>query len=201
MQEEQALTLREVIVKNDLSNLLELGTFYGKGSAYMAAILEDLGRGTLVTLDRNSTLRLKPNVHDILRGLNLDHRVTVHKHPRSSTITLMEMLEEEPARKFDFCYFDAGHVWDVTGFMFMLVDLMLVPGAWVVFDDLDWTLAKHWAKNPKSRQAYPEYSDEEGRIPQVRKVFEILPRKLGYINISEPHPGWGLAQKPPSAVH
>ena len=129
LQENQALFLRDLIRDNDLSELLEIGIFHGKGTAYLAAILEDLGRGRVTALDRDACRRQKPDVDRVLASLGLAHRVRVRLHPRSATVTLLEMLEESPRPRFDFCYLDASHTWDVTGFLCLLVDMLLEPAA------------------------------------------------------------------------
>ncbi len=73
----------------------------------------------------------------------------------------------------------------------------VAPGAWVLFDDLDWSLGPRIASDPDGGGARASrYAPEELAMPQVRKVFEILVRDLGYTDMSEPSPGWGLARKP-----
>jgi hypothetical protein len=72
---------------------------------------------------------------------------------------------------------------------------MLKPGGWVLFDDLDWSIAKspNAIRNP---QTYAAYDDEEKSARQVRKVWEILVPARGYTNLHEEAPfGWGLARK------
>jgi len=84
---------------------------------------------------------------------------------------LHRFLAETPRPQFDYCYIDGAHTWDGTSLSFLLVDLLLKPGGWVVFDDLNWSISKSQAAK-KNMQRYAEYSDEEKRF------------------------GWGIAQKP-----
>ena len=51
MDEARGQYLRELIRQHKSSDILELGFFQGKSSAYLAAILEDEGRGHLTTID------------------------------------------------------------------------------------------------------------------------------------------------------
>ena len=139
MTARQALYLGALIKNESLCSLLELGTFHGKSTAFLAAALEALGRGSLVTIDRFDAETRDPNVYQVLSSLGLLHRAKVYLEPRSLTWRLMRLIEEHENPCFDFCYFDAGHSWDVTGFAFFLVDRLLKPGGWVVFDDLNWT--------------------------------------------------------------
>lgn len=196
MTHAQAEFLRGIVLGSGARNLLELGTHHGKSAAYLAAILDEVGGGKVTTLDVEACMAVSPNVDEVLGALGLRNRVEVLLHHRSLTMTLLAMLDRSPRERFDFCYFDAGHTWDVTGFAFLLVDRMLRPGAWVLFDDLDWTLGAFIARDPKGTERMSRYGPEELGMPQVRKVFEILVRDLGYTDMSEPRRGWGLARKP-----
>jgi predicted O-methyltransferase YrrM len=205
LRESQALVLRDLIRDNDLSELLEIGIFHGKGTAYLAATLEDLGRGHLTALDLDGCRRKRPNVDHILASLDLTHRVRVRLHPRSATVTLLEMLEERPRPRFDFCYLDACPTWDVTGLLCLLADLLLEPRGWIVLHDLDRTAADHVRRFPEASQDYPGYTEAEMHMRHVRKAFEVLLRDRGYRNAQELvfeqdlHGGmrvhWGIAQK------
>src|SRR5262249_11157390 len=106
------------------------------------------------------------------------------------TMALLNMLEQPVRPKFDLCYFDGGHSWDETGFAFLLIDKLLTPGAWVIFDDLDWTMA---TAPSLANSTHPEV---ERQFRQVRKVWEILVPEANYINKQETTFGWGIAQKP-----
>ena len=187
----QAVVLRNMIVSNGLRSALELGCAHGKGTCYLAAIMEERGGpGQVTTLDKTSCLSQEPNVHQMLAALNLAHRVSVILEPRSFTMALLKMLEHPSGPKFDLCFFDGGHSWDETGYAFLLIDKLLTPGAWVIFDDLDWTMA--YAPSV-ANATHPE---AERRMRQVRKVWEILVPGANYINRRETALGWGIAQKP-----
>ena len=192
MHDCQAKVLRNIIVCNGLRSALELGCAHGKGACYLASIMEERGGpGHVTTLDKTSCLSQEPNVHQMLAPLNLAHRVSVILEPRSFTMALLKMLEQPGPPKFDFCYFDGCHSWDETGFAFLLVDKLLTPGAWVIFDDLDWTMAD------APSVANSTHSEAERQMRQVRKVWEILVPSANYINRQEARTlGWGIAQKP-----
>lgn len=195
MQLAQAEVMRELIRENQCEQLLELGTASGKSAAFFAAILEELGRGHLVTLDRSERLDRPINVHTVLASLNLSHRVTALVHPRSFLMTLMELLEKNPRPQFDFAYMDGGKTWEIVGYSFYLVDLLLKPGAIIVFDDLNWTMQKSVASG-KSRAIFDDYSPEEQAYSHVRKVWDLLVREK-YADASEHKKlGWGIARKP-----
>jgi predicted O-methyltransferase YrrM len=195
MKPAQAAFIRDLVTQHSLDNLLELGTLHGKGTAYMAIIQEERGRGHVTTLDRARSADISPNAEEVISALGMEHRVTIRRAERSFTHTLMQMLEEKPRPKFDFAYIDGAHTWDGTGFSFYLVDLLLRPGGWVIFDDLDWTIEKADSQKKKRMRSYRDYSIEERKLPLVRKVWEILVPEAGYINRRE-RERWGIAQKP-----
>ena len=194
MSPKKASRLRRLIIENDLADLLELGFFHGKSSAFMAAVLEERGKGHLTTIDLRGAVKRDPPYSEVLQSLGLSHRVTPILAHRSFTWELCKMLERKPRPRFDFCYFDGGHLWDPTGFAFLLVDMLLRPGAVVVFDDLDWTIedsVKNGRKPPLG------YGDEEMAAKQVRKVWEILVPERGYTDLQEMKGfQWGVAKKP-----
>jgi predicted O-methyltransferase YrrM len=187
----QAVVLRNMIVSTGLRSVLELGCAHGKGTCYLAAIMEERGgTGQVTTLDKTSCLSQEPNVHQMLAALNLAHRVSVILEPRSFTMALLKMFDHPSRPKFDLCFFDGGHSWDETGYAFLLIDKLLTPGAWVIFDDLNWTMAD---APSVANATHPEV---ERRMRQVRKVWEILVPEANYINRRETALGWGIAQKP-----
>jgi predicted O-methyltransferase YrrM len=196
MNEARARILRGLIEERDAADILEIGFFRGKSSLYIAAMLEDRGRGALTTIDRQSAAGLKPNIHDLLGQAGLAHRVRPLFAHRSFTWELMKLAREEPRPRFDLCYFDGGHTWDDTGFGFVLVDMLLRPGGTVVFDDIDWSIehSSAYSKNPK-RMA--RYSEDERAAKTVRLVWDLLVPEYGYAHVREfPEIGWAVARKP-----
>ena len=196
MRIEHARFLREFISTHDLRDLLELGFFHGKSTAFMAAILEELGRGHITTMDLKSAGRRQPSIATVLSELKLSHRVTpVYSH-RSFTWELRRLIAQVPRPAFDFCYIDGAHTWDGTGFSFLLVDLLLKPGGWVIFDDLNWSIATSKAAS-KRMHRFKEYSDEEKTAKQVREVWNLLVPARGYQHMQEEKQfHWGIARKP-----
>jgi len=200
MNRARALYMRDFIKRSDISNILEIGFFHGKSSAYFAAILEDQGSGHLTTIDMNNAKNRNPNIFDVIQSLNLSHRVTPLFAQRSHTWELAKLIQMNPRPQFDFCYFDGGHTWDVTGFGFLLVDMLLKPGAWIAFDDMDWTISKSIIHNldirPKLEETYKNYSLDEKESTGVRMVYELIGPHLNYTNFFEEKKfGWGFAQK------
>lgn len=197
MRHPQAKIMRKLIIRHDARDILEIGFYHGKSSAYFAAILEDLGRGHLVTFDMKNARTREPNIEQVLSTLGLSHRVTPIFAERSYTWELARMIRSSPRPQFDLCYFDGGHTWDATGFGFALVDLLLRPGGWIVFDDLGWTIEAALKDRPKPPKTWLACSPDERATPAVDLVFDLLVPHLGYVDRRIINNGrWGLARKP-----
>jgi len=176
----QAKAITDFVIENQIHNILELGFRHGVSTCYMSGALDELGRGSITTIDRLSARNEDPNIESLLASLGLQKFVTVYYEPTSYTWRLMKMLEEDPEPRFDFCYLDGAHDWFVDGFAFFLIDRLLVPGGWIIFDDLDWTYASsNTLKNTERVKSMPQ---EERETAQVRKVYELLVK---------PHPSYG----------
>lgn len=194
MTTKQGRLVHEFIVKNKLGRVLELGFAHGKSTCYLAAAASELGGDAhVLTIDNLSAQDRSPNIHQLLDKCGLAEHVTPVFAKTSYTWELMKLLERDPQPRFDFAYIDGGHTWDVTGYGFCLVDRLLAPGGWILFDDLDWTFAKSPSLSRSTRvQNLPE---EERTTPQVRKVFDLLVRAdPRYVDVHE-HAGWGWARK------
>ncbi len=197
MRHAEALSMRDFIIKHDARNLLEIGFYHGKSSAYFAAILEDLDEGHLVTIDLENARDREPNIDTVLSALGLAHRVTPVFAERSYTWELAKMIRSTPRPRFDLCYFDGGHTWDATGFGFLLVDLLLRPGGWIIFDDLEWTIERAIPKMTRVPQHWLDCSADEQAAPAVKMVFDLLAPHLGYTDQRAINNGqWGIARKP-----
>ena len=198
MDEARAAFLRELVRAQNLAEVLELGFAHGKSSAYIAAILEDEGRGHLTTIDLEAVTARTPAIGEVLAAVGLTHRVTPILAARSYTWELSKLLRRAPRPQFDLCYFDGGHTWDQTGFGFLLTDMLLRPGGWIVFDDLNWTINRSLAaRGLAPEEGYKGYSADEKEARGVRMVFDLLVPHLGYVNAREEKRfRWGVAQKP-----
>jgi len=189
--------MRDLIIKHDVRDVLEMGFYHGKSSAYFAAILEDLGRGHLLTIDVTAARSRDPNIGQVLSKLGLSHRVTPVFAHRSYTWELGKMIRAAPRPQFDLCYFDGGHTWDATGFGFVLVDMLLRPGGWIVFDDLNWTIEGAMQDSAKPPRYWLACSPDERAMPAVKLVFDHLVPRLGYTEMRIINGGWwGIARKP-----
>jgi predicted O-methyltransferase YrrM len=188
MSLKKAQVMEDFIHQHRISSILELGFFHGVSTCYMAAALEEVDQGSIVSIDLHSAQKRQPNIEELLEKCGYSDTVEFYYEPVSYNWRLMKLIEQQE-KTFDLCYVDGGHDWYNTGLAFFLVDKLLRPGGWMIFDDLDWTM-EHidamWALRK------PE---EERITPQVRKVWELLVKPHSqYSNFYE-QGGWGYAQK------
>ena len=186
MNPKQAQILTDFIYEHNLTSILELGFYHGVSTCYMAAAVEAAG-GSVVTIDLVSAEKREPNIETLLGRCGYLDLVNFYYEPVSYNWRLMKLIESKT--KFDLCYLDGGHDWYNTGYAFFLVDRVLKPGGWIIFDDLDWTM-EHLDTKWALRKPL-----EERQTAQVRKVWELLVKTHpNYANFFESD-NWGYAQK------
>ncbi|MEY8837836.1 class I SAM-dependent methyltransferase [Cribrihabitans sp. XS_ASV171] len=196
MDARRAEVLRGIVTEHGAREILEIGFYQGKSSLYIGAILEDLGAGRLVTIDKATARRHDPNILDLLEATGLGHRVEPRFAHRSYTWEMQRMIAESPRPQFDLCYFDGGHQWDGTGFGVLLVDMLLKPGGILVLDDMNWSMARS-AYHRARPGSVAGFSEDERAAQTVRLVWRHVLPHLGYTHIREyPALDWGVARKP-----
>lgn len=186
----------EFIMRARPRRILELGFAHGVSACHMAAALDELGGARhVVTIDTRHALQRRPPITELLARCELGHLVTPIFADTSYTWELMRMLGKDPPPSFDFVYVDGAHRWDPDGFAFLLADRMLAPGGWMLFDDLDWTLAE--SPSLRDEEWVRELPAEQRTTPQVRRIFDLLVRTHpDYTDVQEDN-GWGWARKKP----
>jgi predicted O-methyltransferase YrrM len=161
--------------------VLELGTAFGVGTAYMAAALEANGRGQVTTVDY-SLARFEPSPETIVANAGLTHRVEFIRDFSSYTWFLKEKLEErsDPHGNckplYEFAYLDGCKNWTVDGLAVLAIEKLLMPGGWLLVDDLEWRYADHEWGHLYDGDGKPlgPLSPRERNEPHLRAVFELL---------------------------
>ena len=180
MTVDQAKVITRFVIDNNCKNILELGFEHGVSTCYLAAALDEIGDGSITTIDLEDARDVRPNIEILFDQIKLSRFVKIYYEPTSYIWRLMRLIEQNPDPAFDLCYLDGAHTWFVDGFAFFLVDKLLKPGGWIIFDDLDWTFkTSPELKKSKMVKIMPT---EEKETPQIRKVYELLVK---------PHPGYG----------
>lgn len=186
----------EFIRDAKVRDILELGFANGASTMYLAAAVDEVGGGSILTMDNQSARARKPNILDLMAKTGLGNYVTPGFAHASYTWELMKLLERKEPPRFDFVFIDGAHTWETDGLAFFIVDRLLRPGGWILFDDLEWTLGSGGMKDVPWVKELPE---EQRHTPQIEKVFELLvKRHPGYVNFRR-HANWGWAQKRPEA--
>jgi predicted O-methyltransferase YrrM len=175
MNHKQALYLRDLILSKNLQNLCELGHYHGKSSAYLASILSERGSGKLTTYDLLATV-VKPGINDLLSEFNLQQYVDIIISREGYIWDLAKRIQNNPENKFDFCYIDGGHTFESTGLGFVLVNILMKPGGYIVFDDVKWTINN----SPVLFNFYKNLSDEQKNANGVEMVCDLIIPHHGY---------------------
>jgi predicted O-methyltransferase YrrM len=198
MTRDQAEQISTFILKNGVGDILELGFRHGVSTTYMAATLAGAGKGRIVTVDLQSAKQNTPNIEELLEAAGERARVDIYYEPTSYTWRLMRMLQEDPTPRFDMCYLDGAHDWFADGFAFFLVDRLLRPGGWIVFDDMDWTYAG--SPTLRNTQMVKQMPEDERTSKQVRLVYDLLVKTHPAYHNFRDEGEWGFAQKLPRSA-
>lgn len=199
MTPEQGQLVYRHIIETRATSILELGTAHGTSAAYMAAALDELGGGQIVTVDRDRA-DYKPGPQETLRRAGLEKYVEIVRVPDSSyTWFLKGQVEAQSDRNgncaplHDFCYVDGAHEWTIDGLSVILVEKLLKPGGWLLVDDLSWSYAGSGLRWDRSRMSEAEY-----REPHMRAVFDlIIAQHPSFTEFVEQDGSWGWARKAP----
>jgi predicted O-methyltransferase YrrM len=171
------------------ASCLELGFAHGVSTVYIAAALAENGSGRLTSVDNLSAREREPSAEQLLRRAGLEQRAELVYEPSSYNWFLHRKLRERISQGrveplYDFCFLDGAHTWIDDGLAFMLVDRLLHPGGWILFDDLPWKLDERW-----------EVSEEERQLAQVQEVFDLLVATHPQYDRLESDGEWGWAHK------
>lgn len=179
--------------------ILEIGFAHGVSTCYMAAALDELGRGHITTIDHESSPHTDPSLSELLDDLGLASYVTPVVAKRSFSWELYRLLDADPRPTFDFVFHDADHTWDSTVEAFFLADKLLAPGGWMLFDDYKWTIQGSAGAMRSPRGKYPK---EERTTPAVAEAFRLLVDEHPSYgsHVVSPRGGWGWTQKQAEAV-
>jgi predicted O-methyltransferase YrrM len=184
---------------------LELGHAHGVSSLYIAGALDANGTGRLDTVDLDVSAGRTPNIETLLAGSGLGPRVGIYREKSSYTWFLKNKIEQQSEAGvctpcYDFCFIDGPKNWTVDGLAFFLVDKLLRPGGWILFDDYSWSHAKHEGRQSTDGISLRSLSEQEIAEPHIEKIFHLLVMQhAGYSNFVLQDGWWAWAQKVPGA--
>jgi predicted O-methyltransferase YrrM len=196
--------LYDFILRNGLTNILELGIAHGTATCYMAAALQELGEGSITAVDLIGVKdHYQPSAEEQLEKTGLSQLATVIRMQTGYTWFLHDEIARNSKNNvcnevYDLCVIDGPKNWTIDGAAFFFVDKLLKRNGWIIFDDFNWTYA--WADKRRDSTdgiTHRSLSRDEQEIPHIREVFELLVKQ-------HPHYGnfliidagdWALAQK------
>jgi len=197
MDSKQGKKIYNFIIEKKIKNILELGFYKGKSTCYMAAALDELGSGSILTVDLSYVKELEPNIFDLLQKAKLNEFVEPIFSEEGYLWELKKLIEKqtndgncEPL--FDFCYIDGAHDWNNTGFAFFLVNKLLRPGGYILFDDINYTIENSPGLSDFQKN---KVSEEQRTEAQVGKVFSLLVKQHPNFENFKQEDKWGWAQK------
>jgi predicted O-methyltransferase YrrM len=197
----QGRVVYDHVLRNEVCDILELGTASGVSAAYMAAALDELGRGSVTTLDKAQYVPSPPPERQAFaRVPELLRYVTFERPPDSSYVWwLLRTIQERSdaagncAPAYDFCYLDGAHDFTIDGLAVFLAEKLLRPGAWLLLDDLNWSYAAdHTGVDLTTLSA------DEIQAPHVRIIFDVLIKQHpSFTELRLQDGSWGWARKAP----
>ncbi|MCF6256307.1 MAG: class I SAM-dependent methyltransferase [Gammaproteobacteria bacterium] len=194
--------LYDLILREELTHILELGIAHGTATCYMAAALQELGKGSITAVDlfKNS---FQPSAEEQLQKSGLAEIANVVRMQTGYTWFLHDEILRNTKDNtcneiYDLCIIDGPKNWTIDGAAFFFADKLLKKNAWIIFDDYNWTYAA--ADNRRDITdgiTHRSLSAEEQETPHVRDIFELLVKQhpcYGNFMLLEGS-GWALAQK------
>lgn len=204
ISEKNGRFLYDLILKEGLTNILELGIAHGTATCYMAAALQELGEGSITSVDLIKVKdKFKPSAEEQLEKTGLFEFVDVIRMQTGYTWFLHDEIVRNTKNNFcnevyDLCVIDGPKNWTIDGAAFFFVDKLLKKNGWLIFDDYNWTYASADTRRDSTDGiTHRSLSKDEQEIPHIKEVFELLVKQ-------HPHFGnllilddgdWALAQK------
>jgi len=201
---ERGRILYDFIRREKPDHCLELGFSHGTSSCYIAAALADNGRGHLTTVDLLHTATYPQAIEHSLKRTGLESWVTPVREHTSYTWFLKKELERRTVNGFcqpiyDFCFIDGSKNWTVDGFAFLLVDRLLRPGGWILFDDYDWTYGST-GRDQTDFINHRALGPDELTQPHIEAVVRLLVMQHpDYSEVRIQDATWAWAHKNPGA--
>ena len=206
--DEMASDLYFFIMKEQPFECLELGFGHGASSCYIAGALDELGRGKLTSVDLFSGLEWQtPSIEELLEKTDLAHRVEIHREQTGYTWFLKKQIEKQTFNNqcspiYDFCFIDGAKHWTTDAAAFFLVDKLMKPGGWIVFDDLRWKFQRkvNEGKTKLDGISLSNMGIKELTQPHIELVFKLLVMQHpDYSHFRIKDEWWAWAKKVPGS--
>lgn len=200
--------LYELVIRERLTHILELGIAHGTATCYLAAALEELGDGRITSVDLVEAKEMfSPSPEEQLAQSGLSRFVDIVRMQTGYTWFLHDEIKRLTngnvcTQKYDLCIIDGPKNWTIDGLAFFLVDKILKDSGLIIFDDYNWTYAEADTRRSSTDGiTHRALSEEERATPHVKDIFELLVKQ--HPDYSElhryPESDWAVARKRQSA--
>lgn len=200
---DNARKLYDFVLEGGVRDIIELGLAHGTSACYMAAALDERGVGRIVSLDLDEAKQRQPNMDEVAGKLGLRKYIEPMYGQTSYTWDLLKLVRQNTVDGvcrpvFDFAFIDGSHAWESDGLAFFLIDKLLKPGGWMLFDDLSWkfTLDRSQLMIPMIANLPQDVLD----TPHVAMIFEYLVSQHPDYTDQRVEGEWGWARKRPDAA-
>jgi predicted O-methyltransferase YrrM len=193
--------LYDLIIEQQMTDVLELGIAHGTATCYMAAALQELGRGCVTAVDLID-VNFSPTAEEQLEKAGLSAYANVVRMKSGYTWFLHDEIarntnDDKCAEVYDLCIIDGPKNWTIDGAAFFFADKLLRKNGWMIFDDYDWTYASVSREGDSTDGiSHRSLSQAEMKTPHIREVFQLLVKQHpNYGTLKVMNASWGIAQK------
>jgi len=204
ISETNAKLLYDLIINQEKENILELGIAHGTATCYIAAALQELGRGTVTSVDLIEVKdHFKPSAEEQIKKTGLSDYVDIHRMQSGYTWFLHDaisqnIIDDKCQEIYDLCIIDGPKNWTIDSSAFFLVDKLLKQNSHLIFDDYHWTYAgANSTREATDGITHRSLSQDEQNIPHIKQIFELLVKQhpnYGNFTLFENN-DWAMAQK------
>lgn len=178
MSEQVAKLFQDIIDSNKVTNCLEVGTYKGAGTCYMAHFVSKYN-GKVTTIDINDSTEAKENA----KRLNLNN-IEFISSSNGSAWELDKLLQQN--KKYGLIYIDGSHEFNEVLNDFYLSDKLIEDNGTIVFDDylyswkeiLEQDIPKkdyHWIVSHCE-----EIGKEKAESRQIMRVVQLVSKYHNY---------------------
>lgn len=193
--------LYDMVIREKLNSILELGIAHGTATCYMAAALDEIGGGKITAVDLiETTPAFEPSAESQLAKVGLAHLVEVVRMQTGYTWFLHDEIKRLTTNDicrtiYNLCVIDGPKNWTIDGCAFFLVNKLLQENGWIIFDDYYWTYGPQ--KEVTDGITHRKLSETEQNTPQIKEVFELLVKQHPHYAefVVAPDTGWAIARK------
>jgi predicted O-methyltransferase YrrM len=157
--------------------ILELGTGRGGSTAYIAAALQEVGEGQIISVDSSRWRWSGPSAEEFLIEVGLSQYVDCLRPFATYNWYLKNVVSSrDPSGRddFDLVFVDGSKDFSTVGLSFVLVSRLIRIGGWLICDDLGWTYDGYCSTGTHFDVDVSELTDEERTVSHVREAFDLF---------------------------